>query len=486
MFPYRSRYDGYDPNFISERVLIAVGAALITVSPYLSWLHVVILGDFNLTALLTAGRWPVALAYAVSGVGVGLLLLAVLGRTIDTVRGVSLSVGAILLLVGGDATYGLVQAVSKSAGLGQVGVGPIMAVVGSILLIVPPIVGFNRRPVGMYAPAPAWRSPRWLPAAGGVVIALGLTWLPFHAGVGNYCGTPVGASFKSKAPAPSPTPPLSVQAQLSSDQAAVDSAQAKVNADQNGDNAATQQQSSAEALSNQAQQAGSNSLNIQDQVYQDQATVEGDQSTLSGDQLTVQSDQSTLSSDQSLLQTDQQQLASDQASGFDTSYDQTAISTQQQSIANDQATLTKDQQTEQADQAALNQVQAKLASDQKAQSAADANAANLDQQAQNASTSALNASMNAAATDSTDKEALSQAQSALQSDQDSWQNTYQEQLTAADNYNTALRDCQNQTESHYLAAAIIAALGGIISALLLFRRPRSTPPPVWPGTPPAY
>lgn len=486
MFPSRAGYGGYGPNnFIAERILIAVGAALITISPYLPWLHVVILGDFNLTGLLSAGHWIVALAYLVSGIGVALLLVAVLGRSMEAVRVTALAIGSVLLLLGGDATYGLVRAVSKSAGLGQVGVGPIMAVVGSVLLIVPPIVGYAQRPLGSYAPGPLWRSPRWLPAVGGVVVAMGLVWVPFHAGVGNYCGTPVGASFKSPTAMPSDTPPPAVTLQLTQDQSAVAAAQSAINSDASS-SAATQQQNNADALSSQAQQADTNAQNVQDQVYSDQSAVGGDQGSISGDQATVSADQNTVGLDQSQLQSAQQQLASDQANGFDTSFDQTEISTDQQTLNNDQATLAKDQGKLQTDQAALNQAQSRLSSDQNSLNAAQTKATNLDQQAQQASSDALNAADNAASAQASDQSALDDAQAKLQTDQQAWQDTYEGELTSAHAYNTALDQCQSQANGHFLAAVILAALGGIITALLLFRRPRGQQQTMWPPMGSAY
>ena len=230
-------------NMVAERVLIALGGALLTVAPYLTWLHVVILGDFNLTGLLSAGHATVAIAYLVTALGVALVLMAVLARSIDAIRITALVCGSVVLLAGGYATYGLVRAVSVSAGLGQVGPGPIMAVVASVLLVVPPLVAYAQRPPVPFIPRrPVWQSPLWLPAVVGGLIGAAVAWVPYHAGVHSYCGTAVGAAFKRPAAVPSDTPPSNVAAHLKADQTAVSSAQQTADAQSEADAAATQQQ----------------------------------------------------------------------------------------------------------------------------------------------------------------------------------------------------------------------------------------------------
>jgi hypothetical protein len=492
MFPGGSNPD----NNLAERVLIAVGGGLLTVAPFLTWVSVVLLGDFNLTGLLSAAHASVAIAYGVTGIGVALILVAVLGRSMEGVRITALVCGAVVLLLGGYATYGLVRAVSGSAGLGQIGPGPILAVVGSVLLIVPPIVAYSRRPARVFVPGQVapWRPPSWLPVVVGVVVASAVAWIPYHAGVNSYCGTAVGAAFKHRAPNPSETPPSNVASQFQQDQSAISAAQAAVNQQSQADASASQQQNSADSLGAQAQQADNAASNLGGTVSQDQGTVSSDQSTVSsdqytvnGDQSTVQNEQQTISNDQTTLQNDQQTLASDQQAGVDTTFDQQTITNDQQTLANDQqtlatdqATMARDQQALQNDQATLSQANATMASDQKAMASAQANSSQLDQQAQSAENSAQNAASNAAQGDQSTQQQLSSAQQQLSTDQQNWQDTYQGELTSAQNYNTALSSCQSQADGHFIASGIIAGIAaGLTGLLFVLRRRQSPNPPTW-------
>ena len=482
MFPSRTTEIS---NPIVERVLIALGGLLVTVAPFLTWLHVVILGDFNLTGLLSAAHASAALAYLVSAAGVALVLIALLARSIDFVRMTSLVSGSIILLVGGYATYGLVRAVSGAAGLGQVGAGPLMGVIGAVLLIVSPAVGILHRP--------SRTNPWWLPAAAALVIASALAWLPYHTGVNNYCSSAVGVAFKNPKLLPSDKPPSVVAAQLQSDQAAVTAAQGAMNSQQQRDGQVTEQQNAADSLNGKAQQADASASNLQSTVSDDQNaisndqdTLQSDQSTAQADQQTVQDDQTTISTDQTTLQNDQQTLTSDQKAGLDTTYDNQAIATDQQTLSNDQATLSKDQttvanadQTVQSDQATLNQAQANLASDQNALSAAQGTAGQLDQSAANAENAAQNASQNSTQADQTVQQQLSDAQQQLSTDQQNWQNTYQAELTAARNYNSATSACQHQANNHFIAAGAIATFGACLSFALYVNRRRHGPPQHW-------
>ncbi len=508
MYGPRSAFE----NWAAERILVAVGAALIIVSPYLPWIHVVILGDVNLTQLLAAAHSVQAVSYVVSAVGLGLLLVAVLARSMQTVRVWALTIGSVVLLFGGYATYGLIRAVSASAGLGAMGIGPIMAVVGSVLLIVPPIVGFSRAPVPYRPPVPLWRSPAWTPTVVAALIGLGLAWLPFHSGVRNYCGTAVGVSFKSPEATPSSKPPQAVQARFQYDQAAVAAAQSDVAAQQASDGAASQQQSSADALIAQAQQADSNVNSLEQTLSNDEGAASQDQGTLSGDQgsleaakSTVQDDQATVASDQqniaqaqAQLQTDQQQLQSDQSAGLYTGGDQFSVSTDQQNIAQyqatlgqDQATLQKDQSaagqaqnTVKKDQAALNQAEAIVANDQQKLAAAQQASNSADAQAQSAQDQANSAAAASAQADQAAQQQLQAAQQQLSSDTDAWQARYQAELDSVHAYNASLSSCQSQASDHFVAATAIGVVGGLLTSGLLFRRKRYHRASPDPGTHP--
>lgn len=456
--------------FLRERVLIFVGAILLIICPYLPWLHVVILGDFNLTGLLAAAHYSQAIAYIVTGVGVAVLLVTVLAKSVRLIAAIAITVGIVFALLGGDTTYGMIRAVSASAGLGQMGVGPILGVLGAVFLIVPAIVVFARSAGWRAESIPLWRAPQWIPLIIGLIITAGLVFLPYHAGVGNYCGTPVGASFKAKDSLPSETPPASVSSQLSADQQALTAAKNQLNGDESGAGSAQEEQNNADALSNKADQAESNATNLQQTVYSDQNTVDTDQSTVEDDQSTIDGDQSALSGDQSALQTDEQALSQDSADGLDTSFDTETINQDKQQVASDQATLNRDKQQLTADQAALGKANQQLATDNAALNSANNSANSLSNQSQAAENNAANDQEQAQNTVSEDQQNVSDAQSQLNDDEQSWQNSHQSELEAATTYNHNLDACVSQARSRYIAAGIATVLGGLITILLLWRR----------------
>lgn len=333
---------GQRNNLVVERALIGIGAILVIVAPYMPWVRVVILGSFNLTGLLSAAHSFVGVAYLISALGLAVLLVAVLARSVPLVRGLSISVGATLLLAGGYVVYGLVRAVSDSAGLGQLEVGPIVGVIGSILMTVPPLVGSIQESNATYmAKQHRWQNAQWLPAIGAIAIGSAIAWIPYHAGVNNYCGSAVGVEAKQPIRLPSANPPASVASVLSQDQAAVAAAQIVVDQESQTNASASQKQSAADALSNQANQAADQVSTLEGTVNEDGGTVQGDEGTVQGDQSTVQSDENEINLDQSTLQADQQFLTSDQQSGYSTAIDEQSVANDNQTLSNDQASLSK-------------------------------------------------------------------------------------------------------------------------------------------------
>jgi hypothetical protein len=88
---------------------------------------------------------------------------------------------------------------------------------------------------------------------------------------------------------------------------------------------------------------------------------------------------------------------------------------------------------------------------------------------------------NAAQGDATTQQQLASAQQQLSNDNQSWQTTYQDELSDADSYNTALGDCQSQGKAHLVVGGIIAGVGLFIALALYFlrrRKPGGPGPPV--------
>jgi hypothetical protein len=467
-------------NYVAERILIGIGAALIALSPYLPWFQLAIFGDINLTRLASLGHAYVIVAFAPTILGIPALLVAALARSMQVVRVSALVIGVAIALAGSYATYGLIDAVTKSAGFGQLGIGPIVALVGAALMVVPPIVGYAQQPA--YLPEGRAVFPLWLPAALALPLATAIGWIPDHAGPSNYCGTPVGAVFKNHQPLPSDTPPPGVAATLAADQSAVASAQNALNAAQQNASLASQQQNAADAASSSASNADNAAATAAGTVSQDQGNVSSDQVTVQSDQSTISVDQSTIGNDQSTIQLDQQNLASDQANGFPTDYDKTQLANDQQTLANDQATLAKDQATLSSDQAALTQAEAQQSSDQQAANAAQQRANTADQQAQSSENTAQNSASSADQAASGAQQQLDTAQQQLDSDQQNWSDTYNAQLAAAQTYNSDLSACQARANNRFIASGALGVLGlGATAGLVLARRRRgndfSPPPP---------
>jgi len=441
-----------DAGTSAERVLIAVGGGLLATAPYLPWVRIVLLGGFDLPALLSATQTLTLLAYVATAAGVAVVLVAALSRSMGPVRVTALVVGCVAGVGGGFLVTELIEAVSGSHGIAELGIGSILAMIGCALLIVPPLVG-NARAGGLRA-ASLW----WAPAVACVALALIVAWVPVHTDTGAYCGTPIGALFKSSVPVPSETPPSDVAAKLESDQAAVQAAESAQATQQQTDSQAQQAQANADQLSTEAQQAD-------DTASAASSTVDTDQGTVDGDQGDVQGGQATVASDQQTLQSDQQLLASDKQNGFDTTTDQ-------QAIASDNQTLATDQQALQAAEAKLAQDQVTLQADTAAAAAAQQKATKLDQAAQAAEQQASTQGDQTATSDSTVAQNLDAAKQQLADDQQEWQTIHDAQVSAATAYNTTLDRCQTQATDQLAVAAVLAAIGVLLSGAMLARRGR--------------
>src|SRR5438270_7230763 len=86
----------------TDRLLIAGGGALVAISPFVSWVHVAVLGNFNLLALLSTSKNTSAIGYLACLVGVTIAVLALVPVASRTVRVIAIIAAAMLGLVGGD------------------------------------------------------------------------------------------------------------------------------------------------------------------------------------------------------------------------------------------------------------------------------------------------------------------------------------------------------------------------------------------------
>jgi len=117
-------------------MLVVGGGAALAISPFLTWVKVILLGNLSLFQLLDAAGRANSLAWAAVAAGTAAAVVAFRGRNPSTVRGTGLVVG---LLGGVLATYALVDLrneLREVHGLAAVGTGPYVAIGGCIAMAV--------------------------------------------------------------------------------------------------------------------------------------------------------------------------------------------------------------------------------------------------------------------------------------------------------------------------------------------------------------
>lgn len=438
-----------------EITLIGVGGALLGASPFLPWIHVVLLGDVNLLQLIDLGHGSPVAGYAVSVAGVGVALAAALGLSWTALRTLSITVAVLVGLLGGDYSLGLFRAVQDSKGLASAGIGVAFAVLAVILLIVPAVL--LREATGMhpssaagdraswppqtgwdqYVPPPS--PPAWQSAVGagllGVLCALGLVLIPAGGG-GHSCGSPLAALTDSPLPLPTDVQPTQDPQVIAADQDAVTRAKAALDS-------AAKVEAAAQILSGQAQDAQSNAAGLFGQISGDQATIDGDGNTIVGDNNTIQADQQT--------------IQQDRAQGSPTD--------------SDQATLVQDQATLAQDQATLEHDKGVLLTDQQAAAAASSSSQKLTTQSAQASAGSPSSSDMQTRLDSAQQQ-LQQDQQAQQNAIDAWQAQHDRRLSYVEGHNRALADCQGQAQPRVILAAVVLLGGLAFAAVQLTRRRR--------------
>jgi Protein of unknown function (DUF2510) len=118
------------------RVLVAAGGGALAISPFLTWVKVILLGDLSLFQLFDAADRGNGWAWGAVVAGIAAVVVALRERSPSTVRGTGLAVG---LLGGALAVYALVDLrheLRDAQGLAQVGIGPYVAVAGCLAMAV--------------------------------------------------------------------------------------------------------------------------------------------------------------------------------------------------------------------------------------------------------------------------------------------------------------------------------------------------------------
>jgi len=119
----------------ANTVVIGGGAAL-AISPFLTWVKVILLGNLSLFQLFTAAGRSSGLAWGAVVAGGAAAILAFRRSSPSAVRGTALAVG---LLGGALAIYALVvlrDELRDAHGLAVIGIGPYIAIGGCIAMVV--------------------------------------------------------------------------------------------------------------------------------------------------------------------------------------------------------------------------------------------------------------------------------------------------------------------------------------------------------------
>jgi hypothetical protein len=122
----------------TERVrqLIAVGAVALLVSPFFTWVNVVLLGNLDLFQYLQAGGHGTGLAWAAVALGVVAIVFAVTVKELPVVRIVGILIGALVGLYAGFGLANLQHAVNQTHGLAKLSWGPWLAFAGCATMVI--------------------------------------------------------------------------------------------------------------------------------------------------------------------------------------------------------------------------------------------------------------------------------------------------------------------------------------------------------------
>jgi hypothetical protein len=115
-------------------MMIAGGGAALAISPFLTWVKIVLLGSLSLFQLADASNGSSSWAWAVVGGGAVAAVLAATERDPRALRWIGVGVSALGALV---AYYGVVTLrddVEGASGLATIGIGPYVSLGGCLAL----------------------------------------------------------------------------------------------------------------------------------------------------------------------------------------------------------------------------------------------------------------------------------------------------------------------------------------------------------------
>lgn len=148
-------------------VILAVAGGAVAISPFISWLHVILIGDVNLVQLFQLAHKPVVIPYALAGVGAALTAIGLVRPASIKLLG-GLLAGLVGALVGFVTYEGAIE-LQKTHGLASYGPGVYLAGFGLFAAFVAALTatGVRRAPASPIPPWPpipttaAWARPDW-------------------------------------------------------------------------------------------------------------------------------------------------------------------------------------------------------------------------------------------------------------------------------------------------------------------------------------
>src|SRR6476659_8692514 len=117
-------------------VVVACGGAALAISPFLTWVKVILLGDLSLFQLFASAGRSNGLAWGAVLAGAAAAFVAFKERNASIVRGTGLAVG---VLGGALAIYALADLrheLRGAQGLAAVGIGPYVSIMGCVAMVV--------------------------------------------------------------------------------------------------------------------------------------------------------------------------------------------------------------------------------------------------------------------------------------------------------------------------------------------------------------
>jgi hypothetical protein len=127
-------------------MLVVGGGAALAISPFLTWVKVILLGNLSLFQLFDAAGRGNGWAWAAVLAGGAAVFAALRERSPATIRGAGLSVG---LLGGALAAYALVglrHELRDAHGFAAMGIGPYVAVAGCVAMVIGALMARGREP----------------------------------------------------------------------------------------------------------------------------------------------------------------------------------------------------------------------------------------------------------------------------------------------------------------------------------------------------